>query len=120
MKERMSENNGKVKFEGVVTVIGDRTFVVPALSVGQARKLWPEILEMNDGITATNLPEKHSKWMDIVHAAITRNYPDLKREELEELVDLRCIKQLMMLVMGNSELPLSRGEERPVAVERVQ
>jgi hypothetical protein len=109
-----------IKFEGTEVKLGDKTFVVPALTIGQARRLWPEILEMNDGITAANLPDKQSKWMDIVHAALSRNYPDLKREELEELVDLRSIKKLMMIVMGNSEMPLNRGEAAPVVGSLVQ
>ena len=109
-----------IKFEGTEVKLGDKTFVVPALTIGQARRLWPEILEMNDGITAANLPDKQSKWMDIVHAALSRNYPELKREELEELVDLRSIKKLMMIVMGNSEMPLNRGEAAPVAGSLVQ
>lgn len=111
----------KVTYEGTEVRLGGRTFVVPALSVGQARKLWPEILEMNQGITVANLPDKQGKWMDIVHAALSRNYPELRREELEELVDLRNIRKLMLLVMGNSEVPLLPGGDEPAAASpRVQ
>jgi hypothetical protein len=95
----------QIKFEGNRVVLGGQEFVVPCLSVKQARTLWPEILEMDEGITKQNLPEKQGKWMDIVHAAMSRNYPGLKKEELEELVDLGNLRRLMMIVMGNSGVP---------------
>lgn len=114
-------NEKKVKFDGELVQLGDREFIVPSLSMKQAKDLWPEILDMDQGITKVNLPEKQSKWLDIVTAAISRNYPDVRREELEELVDLRSIRKLMLIVMGNSGLepvpPAEPGAERKHLVQ---
>ena len=114
------EKAEKVEFEGEPVTLGRRTFVVPALSVKQARELWPEILEMDQGITKQNLPQKQSQMIAIITAAISRNYPDITKDEIETLVDLRSIRKLMMIVMANSETPMVPNEPEPVADLRVQ
>ena len=91
-----------VRFEGQTVNLGGQEYVVPSLSVKQARALWPKILELNKGITEENLPEKHGLSVEVIHAALTRNYPDLTRDELEDLVDMRNIRVLMALVSGQS------------------
>jgi hypothetical protein len=110
----------KPKYDGELVRIGDRDFVVPALSVKQARNLWPEILEMDQGITKVNLPDKQSKMIEIIHAAISRNYPNITKDEIEDLIDLRSIRKLMMVVMGNSELPMVPPVEPAAETTRVQ
>lgn len=105
------------KFEGVVERLGGRDWVVPPLSVKQAKTLWPKILDMDAGITKDNLPDKHDKMIEVIHAAMSRNYPSLTVEEVEDLVDLKSIRRLVPIVMGQEGIKLFPGE-KPDAVEK--
>lgn len=105
-----------IKFDGEAMKIGDRTFVVPSLSVKQARTLWPEILELNKDISIENFPDKLDKALPIIHAALSRNYPDLTVEELGDLVDIRNFRPLMRAIAGQSGvLEQRKGGEQPAA-----
>jgi hypothetical protein len=111
----MSEVKTVVKVEGETIHIGGREFVVPSLSVRQAKKLWPSILELDKGITVENLPEKYELAIPIIHAALSRNYPDLTQDELEDLVDVKNLRQLLLVVSGQSGIKPKPGEKVPVA-----
>jgi hypothetical protein len=92
------------KYEGEHLKIGNKVFIVPSLTVKQARDLWPKIINLNKGIDETNLPEKHRDSLEIVLASLKRNYPALTFEELEDMIDLRQMKPVMQAVMGQSGL----------------
>jgi hypothetical protein len=106
--------NGTEKFEGVVTRLGDKEYIIPSLSTKQARRLWPLIMEINEGVSVQNLPEKYEKILQIIHAAISRNYPEVTVEELDDLVDLSNVRKLQMIVIGQSGLTTAPGPQ-PVA-----
>jgi len=89
----MSEE--KLPFEGKLVSIGNREFVVPSLSVNDARKYWPEILVLNKGITAEELPAKWETILNIIYAAIHRNYPAVTLEELGDLISTRNSAELL-------------------------
>jgi hypothetical protein len=101
------------KFEGEKVRVGDRDLIVPSLSVKQARRLWPEILELDKGITPANLPEKFGQAIPIIHAAISRNYPDITADELEDQIDVKTLRKLLLIVSGQSGM--TPGEKLPVA-----
>lgn len=111
----MSENgNGpNPKFEGESVRIGDGTFVVPSLSIKQARKMWPTILELDKGITPENLPEKYGMMIELIHAALSRNYPDISIEDLEEMIDMGNVRRLVRIISAQSGL--NRPGAQPVA-----
>ncbi len=110
----MSNKNGEQpKYDGVAIKLAGREYIVPSLTVKQARKLWPEVLEMEAGITKENLPDKQAKMLAVIHTALARNYPSVTIEEMEDLVDLSSINKLVTIVMGNSGIP-SVPPERPV------
>ena len=103
----------EVKFRWETIKLGDKEYVVPSLSIKQAKDLWPEILKLNEGVDVSNLPEKYDKIVKIIHTAMTRNYPELKEEDLFDVVDMSNIKILQLAVMGQSGLITSGS--RPVA-----
>jgi hypothetical protein len=107
-----------VKFEGELVKLGEREFVVPSLSVNQARKLWPEILDLNRGVSLEDFPKKLDQALPIILAALSRNYPDLTLDELGDLVDVRNFPRLMKIIAGQSGLSPKPGEVRqPVVVQ---
>ena len=103
------------KYEGVVIRLGGRDLTIPSLSVGQAKRLWPQILELDSGITVQNLPQKHEQSIEIILAAVNRNYPEITREQLEEWIDLGNIRRVLLVVSGQSGM--RTGGAEPVAVE---
>lgn len=116
-QEEVKAARAAVEFDGEPVRLGREIYIVPSLSVSQAKKLWPKILAMDKtGVTVEELPDKQEQIVDIVHTALTRNYPNLPRERLDHLVDLTNVKRLMLLVMANSGLQgaAATGEMEPV------
>jgi hypothetical protein len=86
---------------GVTLTLGGREFVVPPLSMKALRELhpqWPTLQSMGDVPTGPQIDVV----LGVVHSALIRNYPDLTRDELEELVDLGNLPKALMAVMGAS------------------
>jgi len=97
----MDEN---VKFEGAKIAIGGRDFIVPPLTFKQLRRLKERIESLKE---ATLKPgdlsgEQLDAMAEIIHAALSRNYPELTREDLEDLLDLGNLGPMIKAVMGQS------------------
>ncbi len=90
------------RYPGSRITLGDREFVVPSLSVIDARDKWPDILKLNSGMTAAEFPERLGKVLEIVHAAVVRNYPDLTIDELGQYVSAVNAGDLLLTVAQES------------------
>lgn len=102
--------------EGVKLNLGGREFVAPPLNFKALRKFTPQLAvlsKMGDVPTA----EQIDVVLDIVHTALVRNYPDLNRDDLEELLDLANLAKALEAIMGASGLERTSGEARALAVE---
>lgn len=103
------------RFDGELLKVGDREFVVPPLNWRRIRKLMP-ILERLKSITegeGLNITEEMlDDSLTVIHEAVSRNYPELNKDELEDLVDLVNAPKVIMAVMGLSGL--LQGEPAPV------
>jgi hypothetical protein len=97
-------NADAVRFEGEPFKLGGKWYIIPSLSTKRARQLWPKIRGLNQGITEETLPEKHHDAVEVIHAAISRNYPDVTFDEIDELVDMNNMKSLLLIVSGQSGL----------------
>jgi hypothetical protein len=104
------------RFPGERVRLGEQEYVIPSLSVKQAKELWPDILQINQGLTVETLPQKYELIIKVLHAAFTRNYPNITVDQLNDLVDLGNIKKLQLIVMGQSGFKVPGTE--PAAVER--
>ena len=87
------------KHDGITLKLGGEEYIVPPLSLGQVKRLFPVIEKMQ---SAGDTLDKFSSLVAIAHAALSRNYPELKFEEVEELVDMGNFKKVMDAVMGAS------------------
>lgn len=96
------------KFEGVALKFGEGEFVIPPLNLGQVKRLIPLIEKMRNG---TDDAEKFDAVVTVAHAALSRNYPDLTIEQVEEMVDLGNLKKVIDAVMGISGFV--SGEAQP-------
>lgn len=89
--------------DGITIKAGDREFIVPPLNFRRIRKLSKEIASLADmKVGAAMNDEQLDTFMAIIHSALTRNYPDLTMDALEDLIDLRNMQEIMKAVMGVS------------------
>jgi len=97
--------------EGTPVRMGGRDFIVPALSMAQV-----EFYEMDGKLACAfevgplSPPEDRMLAMEIILAAMQRNYPTMTLNELKELLDLRSTPKVFLAVMGMSGLISKAGD----------
>lgn len=102
------------RFPGEMVRIGDREFVVPPLSFKQIRSLSSDIQIMGAkfSVMETDPQEVDRRFramIKVIHTALSRNYPALSKEELEELLDLGNIHRVIEAVMAVSGFVKGKG-----------
>jgi hypothetical protein len=98
-----------VKFAGKVIVLGGVEYVVPPIALGKLKLLAPRLATLD--LAASGMPsaEDLDTIVDMTLAALNRNYPEMRREELEDLIDLGNLKEIVDVVAGVSALE-ARGK----------
>lgn len=84
------------KFKGVPVELGGQSFIVPPLSLGALETLGPSLAKFSAG------QDQVKTSIDIVHAALVRNYPQITRAEVADLVDMQTVGAVVDAVMGVS------------------
>ena len=98
--------------EGVKINIGGVDYVAPPLNFRQIRQLRPVIDKMADATQVSNFSDEQiDNIITIVHAALSRNYPDITKEVLEDALDLGNMAKVIQAIMGVSGF--IQGEEQP-------
>ncbi len=93
---------------GAPMQIGDREFVVPPLTLGQLRRLMPKVKQLTN--IGAEMSEAHiGDLVEIVTAAVQRNYPEVTAEVMENLLDLGNAGNVLTEVLTAAGLKL-RGE----------
>lgn len=87
--------------QGVVILLGGEEFICPPLNFAQLQKILPRFRAMQVG-------ELSIEWLvasvEIVHAALSRNYPDLTVEKVGEMLDMNNFSATLNTVMEVSGL----------------
>lgn len=98
--------------EGTKIKIGDKEWIVPPLNFKALRILQPQFerLGLWDGHHLGQQEIDDS--LDIILGAMNRNYPELTKNQLEEIIDLGNMKNLMFAIRGLSGL-IPSGESQP-------
>src|SRR5207247_2059119 len=113
---RPSPKEGSV-IEGVKIRLGGKFYIVPAMNNGGFRATRKDREFLRDSldpesqdITDEQLDAVHR----VIYAGLRRNYPELKIEDLYELVDNRNMMALLQAVGGQGgELVYPEGEAEP-------
>ncbi len=92
--------------------MGGRDWTVPSLTLGQLRRLMPKVRELTT-VGANMGEEQVGALVEIVTAAMSRNYPDITAEIVEELLDLGNAGVVLIAVLTGSGL--KQGETTAVA-----
>jgi hypothetical protein len=93
---------------GVTIAMGGRDWLIPPLTLGQLRRLMPKVRQLTD-IGATMSEMQITVLVDIVAAAMQRNYPEATAEMVENLLDLGNASAVLNAVLTGSGLKLSNN-----------
>ena len=99
---------------GVVVKMGTRDWVIPPLTLGQLRRLAPDLGRMTSlSAPATFDAETVAAIVRIVGTALRRNHPEVTDEALEEILDLGNVSDVLSAVLAGSGLRRATpGEEQ--------
>lgn len=94
---------------GVMVAMGGQQWTIPPLTLGQLRRLMPKVRQLTE-IGAQMGETQIGVLIEIVAAALQRNYPDMTAETVESLLDLGNAGAVLNAVLTGSGL---RPQEQP-------
>jgi hypothetical protein len=96
---------GQALLPGVTIAMGGRDWLVPPLTLGQLRRLAPDLGRITAGGLTMLDPEAVGAVVKVVTAALSRNYPDMTEQRVaEELLDLGNANEVLAAVLASSGL----------------
>lgn len=93
--------------DGKKIMLGGAEYTIAPLTFRQLRALQPQLDKLGS-LNAMPSQEQMDAVLDIAHAALSRNHPEVSREQAEDLVDLGNLSTVVQAVMGVSGL--DKGE----------
>ena len=100
--------------DGVKVRMGGREWVIAPLTLGQLRRLWPQIQRL--GAVGAGMDKGDiAIIVELVTNALQRNYPDLTPAKVEDLLDLGNAGIVLNAVLTGSGLGPAMGEAVPAA-----
>ena len=94
------------------TFAGGKVLVIPPLALGDLEQLLDPINRVMSGAMDK---QAVGTVIDATHAALRRNYPDMDRSEVGNLVDLRNMRDVLNAVMDASGMEaVAAGESGEV------
>ena len=88
---------------GVAVAMGGQDLIVPPLTLGQLRRLMPKVRQLTE-IGASMGEAQINVLIDIVTAALQRNYPETTPDKVENLLDLGNASAVLNAVLTGSGL----------------
>ena len=90
---------------GVTIALGGRDWLIPPLTLGQLRRLMPKVRQLTE--TDASMSETQIiVLVEIVAAALQRNYPEATADMVENLLDLGNASAVLNAVLTGSGLKL--------------
>ena len=96
--------------DGVKIRMGGQDWIVPALNLFQMEKYEDAISSLSSLGTAATKSQRDTM-IEIVHAAMSRNYKDVTLDQVKDLIDMNNLVLVVQAVMGQSGLVLTSGEQ---------
>lgn len=90
-----------VKVKGVPVELGGVEYIIPPLSLGALEQLQDRVASFTGDIRSK---EQVATVMDAAHAAMKRNYPEITREQIGEMIDVGNMAEVFEAVMDISGL----------------
>jgi hypothetical protein len=101
---------------GVAVLMGGQEWTIPPLTLGQLRRLMPKVRQLSE--SGAQMGETQiAVLIEIVAAALQRNYPDITAEAIENLLDLGNAGTVLNAVLTGSGLkPRTRPSGEAMAL----
>lgn len=94
------------KVKGIAIDFSGRVLVVPPLNLKSLQQLQERLEKFQGSIS----PESVETVIEATHAALLRNYPELSKDEVSEMIDLGNMMEVMEAVMDVSGLKRKAAE----------
>jgi hypothetical protein len=88
---------------GIVVKMAGREWTIPPLTIGQLRRLTPELSTIASQASMLDA-EVIASLVKVVTAALQRNYPDLAEHSVEEVLDLGNAGEVLNAIFAGSGL----------------
>ena len=88
-----------VKIKGVPFDFGAETLIIPPLSLGSFEQLQERLTETHENAIS---PAYIALVVDTAHAALRRNYPELTRAQVSDMIDVANMQDVMACCMDVS------------------
>jgi len=95
--------------EGLIIKIGEVDRTVPPLKLKDLRRLGPKLKELRE-IDGVPNDEQYETILDVIGSALRRNYPDMSRDVIDDVIDTANMLPLLNAVMNVSGLEKTKGE----------
>jgi hypothetical protein len=89
-------------FDGVKVRIGRQDYIVPALTLRQVRKHRGTLQRLNELAGRDPSEDELDAVVELVHAAVARNYPDITTDALYDGLDFRNLRQVLQAITAQS------------------
>lgn len=89
-----------VKIKGIPLELGGETLIVPPINLGALEQMQEALASYTGGLDKVSM----ATVLDAAHAALRRNYPDMTREDVADVIDVANMQQVMEAVMDVSGL----------------
>ena len=97
--------------DGIKVKLGGREYVIPPLNLKGIRAMQARIEIINKSKPDEIFSAKYTGAVaDVIHTALVRNYPDVTREEMEDILDLANVRDAYHATMNVSGLVKKPGE----------
>lgn len=96
-----------VRIKGVTVELNGTNYVIPPIALGALEQLQERIGTFDGNVQDA---KQISTVIDCAHAAMRRNYPDMTREEVADLIDIGNMNEVFTAVMDVSGLKRKEQE----------
>lgn len=93
-------------FDGITLKIGTENYIVPPLNFKGLRKAKPLLDKLPTQLEGNSQmsDEQMDAMLDFILLALSRNYPDMTKDQLEDILDMANIQDVMAAITGQSGL----------------
>jgi hypothetical protein len=92
---------------GTTIALGGQDWLVPPLSLAQLQRFLPRVQELSAAgqVGPAMGPEQLAVLLDIVTAALQRNYPEITSEQVANMLDLGNARTVLAATLAAPEPP---------------
>ena len=96
-----------VRIKGVTVELNGANYVIPPIALGALEQLQSRISKFDGNVQDA---KQIATVIDCAHAALRRNYPEMTREEVADLIDIGNMGEVFAAVMDVSGLKRKEQE----------